>query len=102
MVSYLALVPNAVLNKLRSPSGGIYTACQVGSNLTVAIKKGDLGKQPEDIIINELLVMRERGEIQRKERLKTELCHSGCTYKMRTAVGTHKTFQFRLQFQPRS
>ena len=48
-----------MLNQLRSPSGGIYTACQVGSNLTVAIKKTDLGKQPEeDIIINELLVMR--------------------------------------------
>ena len=59
MVSYLALGPNAVLKQLHSPSGGIYTACQVGSNLTVAIKKTDLGKQPEeDIIINELLVMR--------------------------------------------
>ncbi|KAG5339468.1 Serine/threonine-protein kinase smu1 [Termitomyces sp. Mn162] len=40
-------------------SGGVYTAYQVGSNLSVAIKQMDLEKQPKkDLIINEILVMR--------------------------------------------
>jgi len=42
-----------------SASGGVYTAYQVGSNLSVAIKQMDLDKQPKkDLIINEILVMR--------------------------------------------
>ncbi|KAI9464232.1 Pkinase-domain-containing protein [Boletus coccyginus] len=40
-------------------SGGVYTAFQVGTNLSVAIKQMDLDKQPKkDLIINEILVMR--------------------------------------------
>ncbi|KAL0953733.1 hypothetical protein HGRIS_004924 [Hohenbuehelia grisea] len=40
-------------------SGGVYTAYQVGSNVSVAIKQMDLEKQPKkDLIINEILVMR--------------------------------------------
>ncbi|KAG6844782.1 hypothetical protein H0H87_003900 [Tephrocybe sp. NHM501043] len=40
-------------------SGGVYTAYQVGSNISVAIKQMDLEKQPKkDLIINEILVMR--------------------------------------------
>lgn len=40
-------------------SGGVYTAYQVGSNSSVAIKQMDLEKQPKkDLIINEILVMR--------------------------------------------
>lgn len=40
-------------------SGGVYTAYQVGTNLSVAIKQMDLDKQPKkDLIINEILVMR--------------------------------------------
>ncbi|KAK2463510.1 hypothetical protein APHAL10511_004261 [Amanita phalloides] len=40
-------------------SGGVYTAYQVGSNLSVAIKQMDLDKQPKkELIINEILVMR--------------------------------------------
>ena len=43
----------------RSASGGVYTAYQVGTNLSVAIKQMDLEKQPKkDLIINEILVMR--------------------------------------------
>lgn len=43
----------------RSASGGVYTAFQVGTNLSVAIKQMDLDKQPKkDLIINEILVMR--------------------------------------------
>ena len=43
----------------RSASGGVYTAYQVGTNLSVAIKQMDLDKQPKkDLIINEILVMR--------------------------------------------
>ncbi|KAI1782739.1 Pkinase-domain-containing protein [Ganoderma leucocontextum] len=39
--------------------GGVYTAYQVGMNLSVAIKQMDLDKQPKkDLIINEILVMR--------------------------------------------
>jgi hypothetical protein len=42
-----------------SASGGVYTAYQVGTNLSVAIKQMDLEKQPKkDLIINEILVMR--------------------------------------------
>ena len=42
-----------------SASGGVYTAYQVGTNLSVAIKQMDLDKQPKkDLIINEILVMR--------------------------------------------
>ena len=37
----------------------MYTAYQVGTNLSVAIKQMDLDKQPKkDLIINEILVMR--------------------------------------------
>ncbi|KAK0488953.1 STE/STE20/PAKA protein kinase [Armillaria novae-zelandiae] len=40
-------------------SGGVYTAYQVGTNMSVAIKQMDLEKQPKkDLIINEILVMR--------------------------------------------
>lgn len=40
-------------------SGGVYTAYQVGTNISVAIKQMDLDKQPKkDLIINEILVMR--------------------------------------------
>jgi len=40
-------------------SGGVYTAYQMGTNLSVAIKQMDLEKQPKkDLIINEILVMR--------------------------------------------
>jgi len=49
----------AVLKSPHSASGGVYTAYQVGSNLSVAIKQMDLDKQPKkDLIINEILVMR--------------------------------------------
>lgn len=42
-----------------SASGGVYTAYQVGTNVSVAIKQMDLDKQPKkDLIINEILVMR--------------------------------------------
>ncbi|KDE06192.1 STE/STE20/PAKA protein kinase [Microbotryum lychnidis-dioicae p1A1 Lamole] len=41
-------------------SGGVYTAYQVGTNLSVAIKQMNLEKQPkQDLIINEILVMKE-------------------------------------------
>ncbi|EJD46620.1 Pkinase-domain-containing protein [Auricularia subglabra TFB-10046 SS5] len=40
-------------------SGGVYTAYQVGTNMSVAIKQMNLEKQPKkDLIINEILVMR--------------------------------------------
>jgi p21-activated kinase 1 len=36
-----------------------FTACQVGTNLSVAIKQMDLYKQPrKDLLINEILVLR--------------------------------------------
>jgi len=49
-----------ILNELgNSASGGVYTAYQVGTNISVAIKQMDLDKQPKkDLIINEILVMR--------------------------------------------
>ncbi|KAF9299977.1 signal transducing kinase of the PAK [Mortierella antarctica] len=41
-------------------SGGVYTAYQVGTNLSVAIKQMNLEQQPKkDLIINEILVMKE-------------------------------------------
>jgi p21-activated kinase 1 len=41
-------------------SGGVYTAYQVGSNVSVAIKQMNLEQQPKkDLIINEILVMKE-------------------------------------------
>ena len=44
---------------LCSASGGVFTAYQVGTNLSVAIKQMDLDKQPKkDLIINEILLMR--------------------------------------------
>lgn len=40
-------------------SGGVYTAYQVGTNHSVAIKQMNLEKQPkQDLIINEILVMK--------------------------------------------
>jgi p21-activated kinase 1 len=40
-------------------SGGVYTAYEVGSNLSVAIKQMNLEQQPKkELIINEILVMR--------------------------------------------
>ena len=43
-----------------SASGGVYTAYQVGTNLSVAIKQMNLEQQPkQDLIINEILVMKE-------------------------------------------
>lgn len=46
-------------NASLSASGGVYTAYQVGTNLSVAIKQMDLDKQPKkELIINEILVMR--------------------------------------------
>ncbi|CED84614.1 pkinase-domain-containing protein [Phaffia rhodozyma] len=40
-------------------SGGVYTAYQVGTNYSVAIKQMNLEKQPkQDLIINEILVMK--------------------------------------------
>jgi serine/threonine protein kinase len=43
-----------------SASGGVYTAYQVGTNLSVAIKQMNLEQQPKkDLIINEILVMKE-------------------------------------------
>ena len=40
-------------------SGGVFTAYQVGTNLSVAIKQMDLDEQPRKyLIINEILVMR--------------------------------------------
>lgn len=51
--------PKIVLRHSYSASGGVYTAYQVGTNLSVAIKQMDLDKQPKkDLIINEILVMR--------------------------------------------
>jgi p21-activated kinase 1 len=42
-----------------SASGGVFTAYQVGTNNSVAIKQMDLNKQPKkDLIINEILVMK--------------------------------------------
>ncbi|KAI1305403.1 signal transducing kinase of the PAK [Mortierella claussenii] len=41
-------------------SGGVYTAYQVGTNLSVAIKQMNLEQQPKkDLIINEILVMKQ-------------------------------------------
>ncbi|GAA5998608.1 STE20 family serine/threonine-protein kinase [Rhodotorula paludigena] len=41
-------------------SGGVYTAYQVGTNLSVAIKQMNLEQQPkQDLIINEILVMKQ-------------------------------------------
>ncbi|KAJ1039792.1 hypothetical protein NDA14_002748 [Ustilago hordei] len=41
-------------------SGGVFTAYQVGTNLSVAIKQMNLEQQPKkDLIINEILVMKE-------------------------------------------
>src|SRR5271163_3766803 len=41
-------------------SGGVYTAYQVGTNLSVAIKQMNLEQQPKkDLIINEILVMKD-------------------------------------------
>ena len=44
---------------LCSPSGGVFTAYQVGISIPVAIKQMDLDKQlKKDLLINEILVMR--------------------------------------------
>jgi p21-activated kinase 1 len=44
----------------RRASGGVYTAYQVGTNMSVAIKQMNLEQQPkQDLIINEILVMKE-------------------------------------------
>jgi len=51
--------PHPLSSHVISASGGVYTAYQVGTNLSVAIKQMDLEKQPKkDLIINEILVMR--------------------------------------------
>lgn len=59
---YIVIIPtySAPLTCLLcSASGGVYTAYQIGTNLSVAIKQMDLEKQPKkDLIINEILVMR--------------------------------------------
>lgn len=49
------------LNKIgQGASGGVFTAYQVGTNRCVAIKQMNLDQQPKkDLIINEILVMRE-------------------------------------------
>lgn len=48
-----------LLSRLRRASGGVYTAYQVGTNHSVAIKQMNLEKQPkQDLIINEILVMK--------------------------------------------
>jgi hypothetical protein len=40
-------------------SGDIFTACQVGTNISVSIKLMDLAKQPrKDLVFNEILAMR--------------------------------------------
>ena len=57
--SSLLVSLNCLLISSSSASGGVYTAYQVGTNLSVAIKQMDLDKQPKkDLIINEILVMR--------------------------------------------
>jgi p21-activated kinase 1 len=44
---------------LCSASGGVFTASQIATNLSVAIKQINIDKQPKkDLIINEILVMR--------------------------------------------
>lgn len=44
---------------ISSASGGVYTAYQLGTNVSVAIKQMNLEKQPkQDLIINEILVMK--------------------------------------------
>ena len=56
---YFTFKDFCVLQLAISASGGVYTAYQVGTNLSVAIKQMDLEKQPKkDLIINEILVMR--------------------------------------------
>jgi p21-activated kinase 1 len=58
-VFYCSLTLDAFSWGLCSASGGVFTAYQVGTNLSVAIKQMDLDKQPKkDLIINEILVMR--------------------------------------------
>jgi p21-activated kinase 1 len=48
-----------VVSVSHSASGGVYTAYQLGTNVSVAIKQMNLEKQPkQDLIINEILVMK--------------------------------------------
>jgi hypothetical protein len=50
----------SLLARVHRASGGVYTAYQVGTNLSVAIKQMNLEQQPkQDLIINEILVMKE-------------------------------------------
>lgn len=47
------------MTERNSASGGVYTAYQMGTNVSVAIKQMNLEKQPkQDLIINEILVMK--------------------------------------------
>ena len=48
-----------IIRRLNRASGGVFTAYQLGTNNSVAIKQMDLNKQPKkDLIINEILVMK--------------------------------------------
>ena len=58
-MSSCSFIPDTFLWDLCSPSGGVFTAYQVGTSISVAIKQMDLDKQlKKDLLINEILVMR--------------------------------------------
>src|ERR1044071_9673068 len=59
-ILFRCIVKYAMLFIPFSASGGVYTAYQKGTNVSVAIKRMNLEQQPKkDLIINEILVMRE-------------------------------------------